>query len=398
MFYKFNGVIKTYPKIVDGTITYINSVGTINDDDVNLKFNYQSNMTYSDNQKGSLFVRLIKYSPSEVLKLDRTSPGSVGTTIIELKSDEVKPLEYSISYSELLSKMETNYIYRLLGYTEIVESSTTNSVGYDICTSCFFSLNDWRATDYEIKNIYKLCFADNPSLEPIPGGSTGGDDLTIKDLNDNISSSIDNVNKNIQDTILGTPNESGERQGGLVGNLLEGLWKGLVALIIPDSETLGKWITDQTDKLSANAGFLTYSKTFWLSMCNLITNSSGDSDCIFVLPEFKVPGFNTVIWQEQNINLTSYFKNNENEVIKGFYTTYIVLVSGISIFYFCQYLWSLWDSIISGTHQITPEQNEDMQISHDFDMDNGMKTTSYTGRDINGQRYRLRYHYNSRKR
>lgn len=394
IFYRFNGVY------VGDNNVFIPGATCISVNDT--YFEYMSNSTYNDvffEIQDCPLSEITTWSSTDYETLDFSSYFTTRLNIGKYGSSVKQNIEnQKLTYDYLSKFMESGHIYRLVVTTR-VNNSSGDTLNTYYCTSCFFSLNDWKSNAITVKNISKLIAPDDSDLViDNPGGTTGGDDLTIKDLNDNISSSIDNVNKNIQDTILGTPDESGERKGGLVGNLLEGLWKGLVALIIPDSETLGKWITDQTDKLSANAGFLTYSKTFWLSMCNLITNSSGDSDCIFVLPEFKVPGFNTVIWQEQNINLTSYFKNNENEVIKGFYTTYIVLVSGISIFYFCQYLWSLWDSIISGTHQITPEQNEDMQISHDFDMDNGMKTTSYTGRDINGQRYRLRYHYNSRKR
>lgn len=398
IFYKFNGVIKEYYSIYKNQ--YVNTVGQTTYNDTDLKFRYEVPATYKGNEAGFMDVYLQELSPTETLKqTDKLDKEGYLEKLILTSTEKphvygTQPVACNVYFNELIKLMEKGKIYRLrFEFFKNVKDDSGELLGNlsDTATSCFFSLNDWKSNEVEIKNIYKAVYTKDPSLLP-------SDDNTSDDNTSFIIGSIDNVNKNIQDTILGTPNESGERQGGLVGNLLEGLWKGLVALIIPDSETFGKWITNQTDKLSANAGFLTYSKTFWLSMCNLITNSSGDSDCIFVLPEFKVPGFNTVIWQEQNINLTSYFKNNENEVIKGFYTTYIVLVSGISIFYFCQYLWSLWDSIISGTHQITPEQNEDMQISHDFDMNNGMKTTSYTGRDINGQRYRLRYHYNSRKR
>lgn len=288
---------------------------------------------------------------------------------------------YNVKYSDLIKQMKEGYIYRLRFYVEQYYDLTNMvSLYFDISTSCYFSLNDWKSSGYIIKNIYKL-FSSASGIEIIPGDSSSDKD---KDL------SIKDLNNNIENTILGTPNESGERQGGLVGNLLEGLWKGLVALIIPDAETFGKWITDQTYKLSNNSGFLTYSKTFWVSMLNLITNAE-EKDFILVLPAFKLPtGISSVtIWEEQRLNLTAYFKNNDNETIKSFYTIYIVLVSGISIYMFCQYLWSLWDSIITGVSTITPQDDGAIDTLETEDLNTGEHTVTYSGRSGH-RRYRLK--------
>lgn len=302
---------------------------------------------------------------------------------------------YDVTFNKLSTILEKGHIYRLYAQTNVISGDEV--VGKYYATTCFFSLNSWKSSAVKVLDLSQYLSTDvNDNITLIPDSSTGNSGtgtggITLDDLNNNINNGINNINNNIENTILGTKNESGEREGGLVGNLLEGLWTGIVRLIIPSEEQFGQWITETVDSLADEGGILLYSKEFWLSLLNLITNSEV-KDFIITLPEFKIPTSSVVIWEQQTINVTSYFKNNSNETIKNFYNIYLVLVSGISIFYFCQYLWSLWEAIISGG-SVIPQTNEDMEISESVNMETGQRTTTYSGRGVNSHKYRTSYNH-----
>lgn len=284
-------------------------------------------------------------------------------------------------------------------HIHLIVHGERENIEYYYATTCFFSLNSWKSSAVKVLDISQYLSTDvNDDIILIPdsssgtsGGITGS--TTLDDLNNNINNSINDLNKNIENTILGTENDSGEREGGLWGRIrdvLESIPEFLVRLIIPSEEQFGQWITETVDNMSNKGGILLYSKEFWLSMINLLTNAE-EKDLIITLPEFKIPTSSVVIWEEQNINVTSYFKNNSNETIKSFYNIYIVLVSGISIFYFCQYLWSLWDAIITGASSITPEANEDIDVLEVEDVAHEQHYRVYSGRYSNGHRFRTTY-------
>lgn len=279
-------------------------------------------------------------------------------------------------------------------YILIIVHGEIEEVEHYHATTCFFSLNSWKSSAVKVLDISQYLSTDvNDGITLIPDSSSGTiGSTTLDDLNNNINNSINDLNNNIENTILGTENESGEREGGLWGNIkdfLESIPEMIVRLIIPSEEQFGQWITETVDNLADEGGILLYSKEFWLSMINLLTNAE-EKDLILTLPEFKIPTSSVVIWEEQNINVTSYFKNNSNETIKSFYDIYIILVSGISIFYFCQYLWSLWDAIITGASSISPQDNEDMTISESYNQDTGEHELTYSGTTTDGHKYRIK--------
>ena len=322
VFYKFDGTIKYYPRIISGDIVKWKTNATVTADDVNLAFNYSPNYDLSAGVL-NLYVDLEELTPSEVIKQDDYY-GYIGSYTRFFTSDlhnfNYSDLtNYNVKYSDLIKQMKEGYIYRLRFYVEQFNNRTNMvSLYYDISTSCYFSLNDWKSSDYIIKNIYKL-FLSASGIEIIPGDSSDKDkDLSIKDLNNNI-----------KNTILGTPNESGEREGGLLGGILDGI-KGF---FIPSSEFFNNYFNELNNWFSDRLGLLYFPIDFIISFLNRIY-SSEFNDVIFDIPDIYIPGYGkdtgcSPIIPAYKFNFTNFVNSNDN--IKTIYDMYLLVVDGIII-------------------------------------------------------------------
>lgn len=185
VFYIFNGTIKYYPRMISGDVVKWKTNAIVTADDANLAFNYSPNYDVSHGRL-NFVVDLEELTPSEVIKQDDYY-GYLGS-YTRLFSSDINNFNYSdltnynIKYNVLIKQMKDGYIYRLRFYVEETNDNM-NSLYYDISTSCYFSLNDWKSSTYIIKNIYKLCFSGNTGLEEIPGNITSDEDkIKLSDI------------------------------------------------------------------------------------------------------------------------------------------------------------------------------------------------------------------------
>lgn len=329
IFYKFNGVIKKYYSIYKNQ--YVNTVGQTTYNDTDLKFRYEVPATYKDSESGFMDVYLQELSPTETLKQTEELDQEGYLEKLILTSTEkpnvygTQPTACNIYFNELIKLMEKGKIYRLrFEFFKNVKDDSGELLGSlnDTATSCFFSLNDWKSNEVEIKNIYKAVYIKDPSLLP-------ADDNTSDDNSSLIIGSIDNVNKNIQDTILGTPDESGERKGGLLGGILDGI-KGF---FIPSSEFFNNYFNELNNWFSDRLGLLYFPIDFIISFLNRIY-SSEFNDVIFDIPDIYVPGYgkdtgSSPIIPAYKFNFTNFVNSNDN--IKTIYDMYLLVVDGIMI-------------------------------------------------------------------
>ena len=329
IFYKFDGVIKKYYSIYKNQ--YVNTVGQTTYNDTDLKFRYEVPATYKDTESGFMDVYLQELSPTETLKqTDELDQEGYLEKLILTSTEKphvygTQPVACNVYFNELIKLMEKGKIYRLrFEFFKNLKDDSGELLGSlsDTATSCFFSLNDWKSTEVEIKNIYKAVYIKDPSLLP-------ADDNTSGDNSSLIIGSIDNVNKNIQDTILGVPDGSGDRKGGLLGGILDGI-KGF---FIPSSEFFNNYFNELNNWFSDRLGLLYFPIDFIISFLNRIY-SSEFNDVIFDIPDIYVPGYgkdtgSSPIIPAYKFNFTNFVNSNDN--IKIIYDMYLLVVDGIII-------------------------------------------------------------------
>lgn len=329
VFYRFNGVITEYYDVYKSQ--YSNTVGKTSYNDIDLKFRYEVPATYKDNEVGIMDIYLQELSANEVLKqtskLDKE--GYLEKIILTSTENPVKyglqPVACNIYYNELIKLMEKGKIYRLCFYFyKNVKNESGEIIGnlHDTATSCFFSLNNWKSNDFEIKNIYEVVYDNDPSLLP-------EDDNKSEDNTSFIIDSIDNVNKNIENTILGVPDGSGDRKGGLLGGILDGI-KGF---FIPSSEFFNNYFNELNNWFSDRLGLLYFPIDFIISFLNRIY-SSEFNNVIFNIPDIYIPGYGKeygypAIIPAYKFDFTDFISSNEN--INTIYNMYLLVVDGIII-------------------------------------------------------------------
>ncbi len=376
----FNGVIQYFP--VDGG--FLQPKAEFISNNATKSISLVTNFELDESKEyRKTYVYLQKLSPDEAVQCTYNfSESHLGSEITLVDRDYFGGDIYS--YESLVSKMEKGYIYRLIYWFNQKESEVSFEGVQDWATSEFFSLNDWSSNKIIVKNLSKYVDVTYPVNPDISGDRSG-------DVGINIGGYIDSVNDNIRDTILGTEDENGNRTGGLLGgikdfflDLLKKIYDSIIGLIIPTTDQFGEWITKTYDDVNKTGGILLYSKQFWLSLLGLLNNDT-PKDLIFDFKEIKFPNTDKVIWEGTQFNLTQFV--NEHEVFKEFYIGYIVIISGVSIFLFCQYLWSLWEHIINGTGTVEISENEEFGVGA---FHAGGKMQKYVYSKGNKRHYRFR--------
>lgn len=351
--YKFDGVFVSNPYTDD--FLPLNSSVKLNVDDLNFNFTGCSDSEYETFDNVVYNVGLQEIPPSIAVNQDNTTPwvelsdGSPleeESIVVNSWSDEKKQ-KFNISFKDLIDKkMREGYIYRLSFYYTGCNSSG-DRLYESAATSCFFSLNSWKSSAIDVVNIKEFFNDTSDNIVIIPDDSSNGS-FNIEDGFSNINDSINNLNNNINNTILGTPNESGEREGGL----LQGLLDGIVGLFVPSAEDINEWMLANEERTENSLGALSYPLGFYRRFIRtLIGADSGD--LIFYLPELKIPTSEVVILEEQEFNISHYVE--EYEPLKVLYNIYLVIVSGLGVWMFLQYLWTLYEGFINGhesAHQV----------------------------------------------
>ena len=193
IFYKFDGVIKKYYSIYKNQ--YVNTVGQTTYNDTDLKFRYEVPATYKDSESGFMDVYLQELSPTETLKQAEELDQEGYLEKLILTSTEkpnvygTQPVACNVYFNELIKLMEKGKIYRLrFEFFKNVKDDSGELLGNlsDTATSCFFSLNDWKSNEVEIKNIYKAVYTKDPSLLPA-GDNTSSDDNINNFFNEDIT-------------------------------------------------------------------------------------------------------------------------------------------------------------------------------------------------------------------
>lgn len=195
-------------------------------------------------------------------------------------------------------------------------------------TTCFFSLNSWKSSAVKVLDISQYLSTDvNDDITLIPDSSSGTTgSTTLDDLNNNINNSINDLNNNIENTILGTKNESGEREGGLVGNLLEGIKN----FFIPSDEFFSDYFEELNNWFSDRLGLLYFPIDFIINFLNRIY-SSEFNDVVFNIPDIYIPLFEDTepIIPAYEFNFNEFISSNEN--LLTIYNMYLLVVDGIII-------------------------------------------------------------------
>lgn len=220
IFYKFDGVIKKYYSIYKNQ--YVNTVGRTTYNDSDLKFRYEVPATYKDNESGFMDVYLQELSPIETLKQTEELDKEGYLEKLILTSTEkpnvygTQPVACNVYFNELIKLMEKGKIYRLrFEFFKNVKDDSGELLGSlrDTATSCFFSLNDWKSSEIEVKNIYKSVYAKDPSL--LPEGYENDDstfdlgkltDSDTSNLDDSASGILNNDKYDINDPTVGLIN------------------------------------------------------------------------------------------------------------------------------------------------------------------------------------------------
>lgn len=206
-------------------------------------------------------------------------------------------------------------------------------------------------------------------IENNSGDSLSGDyiedNTTLGDLNNsvnNIGNKIENLGNSIENTILGEVNESGDRQGGLLGGLLD----GIVGLFIPSAEDMTEWLSRTQNEVSERLDILGEPINFFNSlMTKLMVGSSGDF--IIDIPELSIPNTfednkDFVIYKGCSINFNKMME--DYPVFKMIYDTYIVMISGIMVYAFFSYLWSFLDFLMGSRSVESSFQIVEKEVEH----------------------------------
>lgn len=170
-----------------------------------------------------------------------------------------------------------------------------------------------------------------PSGEVISGDAIE-DNTTLGDINntiggigDKIDNLGDKISNNIENTILGTENESGERTGGLLGGILDGI-KGL---FIPDAEYFGNYFTELNDWFSARLGLLYFPIDLLFEFFERVIAIDFNDQTLSIGPYTMPLNDDFELVPKIDFDFKTFV---ENEDIKGVYDTYLIIVDGLIIF------------------------------------------------------------------
>lgn len=180
IFYKFNGVY------VGDNNTFIPGATCISYNDT--YFEYMSNSTYNDvffEIQDCPLSEITSWKSTDYETLDFSSYFTTRLNIGNYGSNVKHDIaSQKISYEYLLKFMEFKHIYRLVVTTR-VNNSSGDTLNTYYCTSCFFSLNDWKSNSIVVKNISKSILPDDSDLViDIPGSDddSNNDQIKLSDI------------------------------------------------------------------------------------------------------------------------------------------------------------------------------------------------------------------------
>ena len=227
----------------------------------------------------------------------------------------------------------------------------------------------FKSKDTSIESDLNINFVLLNNVTEESGGviitTPSGDTLSGDYIKDNttlgdINNTINNLEDKVENIILGTENESGDREGGLLGGILDGI-KGL---FIPSEEAMGEWLTRTQEEVTDKLGMLGEPINFFSRLMNKLLVGNKE-EFVLHIPELIIPGTEYKLLDAFDINFTQMIE--EHSVFKTIYDGYIVIISGIMVYCFYSYLWSFYDHLlgtrdVEAAYKITEEEVERQQI------------------------------------
>ena len=176
-----------------------------------------------------------------------------------------------------------------------------------------------------------------------------------------------NLGTGLIGSIIGTPpsfsGDQEEEGTGIIGGILSGIKK----LFVPDQQQFLNWLTNTKGNIESRAGIFAKPSAFFTLLLNRAVSNSGDFIIqvpdIVVGSEFTGASSDYYFFRgDGNNNSINFTALVQNEPWKTIYDYYIIIISGVFVYAFLSYLWSLYDHIL-GSRDVESafnviEQNE----------------------------------------
>lgn len=342
---------------------------------------------------------------------------------------DIKPTSITINYYDTSGTLVTNEIIKI-DYESSNYDADKNTYTYDLIGTHFYGganvplkriINISTGTNwYQKWTSEPIDWNENPGSGENPpsggsssitgtgtGTSTGTvdengnvnidnnidinlDTTPITDGLNNIKDSLDNQNNFLNNQPNYDENgELAEEQDGLIGAILKGIqniFKWLFGWLFEVNEPyVNTLINEFSDTLANNDSMIVVPMYLLTETINLFTNYTPKD---FVISWDNIEYQEITVIEEGSINFNELI--NENEIFGRIYEIWITVESFGIIILFANWLRNLFFELLGiDWNGLKADENE-MTITNVIDMDTGESYQTFSGEDIDGNRYKLK--------